>query len=56
MARMLYIMLITIVIVTVSLIIGYHTGIRTATTSDGWIEGNKFVLEVDGQYYEWFVE
>ena len=39
---------------------GYNTGITNATTSDGWIDederGTWFVLEVDGNYYEWGVD
>ena len=33
--------------------IGYHCGIHRATTGAGWIEDNYFVLEVNGNLYEW---
>ena len=37
-------------------IIGYYGGIKQATQSDGWVENGKFVLQVNGHQYEWFVE
>ena len=40
----------------VVMLIGYKLGIQTATTSEGWIEDDKFVLEVNGQIYEWWID
>ena len=36
--------------------LGYHYGVLQATTSNGWIEGDRFVLEVDGHLYEWDID
>lgn len=38
------------------MLIGYKLGIQTATTSEGWIEDDKFILEVNGQIYEWWID
>lgn len=56
MKHMLYITLMAITIAIISSVFGYHTGIQVATTSNGWIENDKFVLEVNGQCYEWFIK
>ena len=56
MARMLYIALITITIVITSLIIGYRSGINKAMTAEGYVEGNSFFLELDGNLYEWYID
>lgn len=41
------------------LIMGYNVGIQNATTSNGWYEYKNetsyFILEVDGQLYEWYI-
>ena len=42
-------------LVLIALFSGYHLGIHKATTSDGWLENDEFVLEVDGQIYAWEV-
>ena len=38
------------------LVIGYQIGIKHATTAEGWIENNSFLLDVDGQVYEWIID
>ena len=35
---------------------GYKLGIQKATTADGWLESDEFILCVDGQEYVWEVE
>lgn len=44
-------------LVLVSMVIcfvgGFAAGIHKATTSDGWIEGNEFVLCIDGNIFTW---
>jgi len=40
----------------IAMAFGYSAGIHKATTSDGWREGDKFVLEVEGQLYEWWLD
>ena len=55
-----------IIILTLSLMIGafvvgheigHHNGINIAVTSDGFVDEDErgiwFVLDVNGQYYEW---
>lgn len=45
-----------IMIVIIMVIIGlagYAQGINRATTSDGWIDNDMFILEVNGHIYEW---
>lgn len=39
--------------VIVAMLFGYYAGIHKATIANGWQEGNKFVLELEGQIYEW---
>lgn len=34
----------------------YNAGIQHAVTSDGWIEGDEFILTVDGEEYVWEIE
>lgn len=47
----------SICLILLSLFAGFYfgrmIGMNHALTSDGWIEGDKFVLEVDGDLYEW---
>lgn len=47
-------------LVLVSMIIcfvgGFTAGIRKATTSNGWIEGHEFVLNIDGNIFAWEIE
>ena len=38
------------------LTIGYQIGIKHATTAEGWIENSSFLLDVDGQIYEWIID
>lgn len=37
-------------------VLGYQAGISKATTSDGWVEDGSFLLDVDGQLYEWIID
>lgn len=39
-----------------ALFVGYNAGIRRATTAEGWIDGDKFILEVDNSCYEWWID
>lgn len=40
---------------TVMGLVGYSVGVRHATTAEGWIDNDRFVLEVDGNIYTWDV-
>lgn len=53
--------ILTVVITLTCTIIAYHTAIHDATTSEGWVDYREdgtpiFVLEVNGNYYEWFID
>ena len=37
------------------IIIGYQIGIKHATTAESWTENGSFLLDVDGQIYEWII-
>lgn len=49
-------LIITILILVCGMYVSYNMGIHKATTADGWIDNDKFVLEVDGNYYEWWID
>lgn len=38
---------------TICFVGGFAAGIHKAITSDGWIEGNEFVLCIDGNIFTW---
>lgn len=38
------------------MMVGYQVGVNRATTSEGWAENGSFLLDVDGQVYEWIID
>ena len=48
--------IITCALALIALFGGYQLGIRKATTSEGWVENESFLLEVDGHIYEWLLD
>jgi len=54
-------LVIVLSVVAGAAVVAYNTAIERATTAEGWIDENTegdavFVLDVDGNLYEWFVE
>ena len=45
-----------IIITLIGSMVGYQIGIYKATTSEGQIQQNSFILEVNGQIYEWIID
>lgn len=45
-----------IVLIAVAVVAGYKAGIEHTVTADGWLDGDCFIVEVDGNYYAWFVD
>ncbi len=44
------------IVAAISMIAGYKLGIEKATTADGYVDGDMFVLVVDDNIYEWYIE
>ena len=45
-----------ITLIAVAVIAGFKAGIEHTVTADGWLDGDCFIMEVDGNYYAWYVD
>lgn len=45
-----------LIIIAISMIAGYKIGVEKATTADGYVDGDMFVLIVDDNAYEWYID